>query len=220
VVERLFGSHKYAAFLFVVGWVSKALEVVLVLLLRVPRLNSIVSGPYAILAALIYQFYWVVPPTSTVQVFGLNLTNKLGVYLVAAQLIFARYPYNLVPTVAGVLASMMYSKNIANLRHWRFPAPAVDFINKWIAPYVASAPASADIDTQVEELELRQQQHHHHHHNLAASTPTLTRTQGPQISEDHVETLQAMCPQKSREEIVAALVESGNDPNQAALLLL
>ncbi|KAJ1912455.1 hypothetical protein H4219_005596 [Mycoemilia scoparia] len=217
IIERLFGSRKYAAFLFVTGFVSKFLEVAISLILRQPRVNNIVPGPFALIAALVYQYYQLVPATGIVNIFGVNLSSKSGIYLLTAQLFYSRYPNSVAPALAGLAASMIYSSNIANLKQWRFPTSLSNFVSSRLGVYLKSNPPTIPDSL---HAHLLQQQHQYQHNRSQNGNNSDPPQQQPPLDEELIELLQGMYPQKPRDEIVRALIQTGNDANRAAMALL
>ncbi|ORX66643.1 hypothetical protein DL89DRAFT_216466, partial [Linderina pennispora] len=142
-VERLFGTLKFASFLFVTALVGQTLQVVLLFLLAMrttgQRFNIVAAGPYSLIFAVLYQFHVLVPAKYRIRVFGMELSDKWTVYAVALHLFVLRLPQTVVPALAGVLASMVYSADIGGLKRWRFPQWMSSMARRWVLPVVTSA---------------------------------------------------------------------------------
>lgn len=97
----------------------------------------------------------------------------------------------------------------ATLKQWRFPTWVRSFASKYILPVLA-------VDKKVK----------YQSHTLASSTSTTshhstTRQRAPTpIKDDDIETMFAMFPNYSRQDIKNALTKSKSDLNRAAEILL
>ncbi|PIA12777.1 hypothetical protein COEREDRAFT_83919 [Coemansia reversa NRRL 1564] len=205
IIERLFGTHKFVAFLFVSSVVGQVLSVIMVLTARFlsqrafALVNTVAGGPYATIFACLYQFYAHVPAKQHVRVLGVvTVSDKWMAYVVAGNLTVARLPATLLPAVAGIAASLVYSANVAGLRLWRFPNPLADFTHRWVQPRLTSVP--------------RRRQ-------PALSSHAVPRPQTV-VSEAVVAQLQAMFPATAHERIAQALAATGGDVDRAVSTLL
>ncbi|KAI8319438.1 hypothetical protein GQ54DRAFT_251160, partial [Martensiomyces pterosporus] len=136
-VERLFGTRKFAAFLFVMAVVGQSLELALLLATSQSsskRLNIVAAGPYSLVFAVLYQFHALVPTKYRIRVFGFEVSDKWTAYALALHLLVVRLPGTLVPALAGVAASVIYSADIAGLKQWRFPQWANSAARRWVLP--------------------------------------------------------------------------------------
>ncbi|KAI9492843.1 hypothetical protein BDB00DRAFT_826662 [Zychaea mexicana] len=110
VIERFYGSPKYAAYLFFSMMTSLIFQV---------GFKSY-SGPHALVFAMLYQYHHIVPVTSRFPVAaGVVLTDKMYVYMAALQLLLS--PTTIAPSLCGLVAGMMYHTNVADIQRWRFP---------------------------------------------------------------------------------------------------
>ncbi|KAJ2491299.1 hypothetical protein IWW37_002381 [Coemansia sp. RSA 2050] len=157
------------------------------------RLDVVAGGPYVLLFACVYQYWALVPLSYYVRVMGVAVPDKWAVYIAAACLVAPRLPVAGVPAVAGVVAGMVYSADVAGLKRWRLPLWMGSVARRWIAPLllpVASArserqaPAAAD------------------------------------VAPEQVDLIAGMFPDAEREHIIGVLRMVGNDPNRAVAALL
>ncbi|RGB23841.1 hypothetical protein C1646_633384, partial [Rhizophagus diaphanus] len=77
IIERQFGSSKYAAFFFVSSALSTILEVGTLAIGRQFHLKFIPAGPYGFIFAALYQYYRMIPYTYQYRVFGINISNRV-----------------------------------------------------------------------------------------------------------------------------------------------
>lgn len=61
------------------------------------------------------------PSAYVYKIFGLSLSSKSLLYLLAAQLFFAQPPKSIVSAVCGLLAGLLYTNNFLGSQQWRFP---------------------------------------------------------------------------------------------------
>ncbi|KAJ2801954.1 hypothetical protein H4R20_003468 [Coemansia guatemalensis] len=205
VIERLFGTRRFVAFLFVSSIVGQVLSVAMVLAARFlshrvfAAVNSIAGGPYAMVFACLYQFHAHVPAKQHVRVLGaVTVSDKWMTYVVAGNLAVARLPAAFVPAAAGVAASLVYSANVAGLRLWRFPEPVAEFTRRWVQPQLVPVPRR-----RVPALG-----------SHAAPRPQAA------APEAVVAQLQAMFPAAAHERVAQALATTGGDVDRAVSVLL
>ncbi|KAJ2621311.1 hypothetical protein GGF44_005462, partial [Coemansia sp. RSA 1694] len=194
-VERLLGTRRFASLLVVSGVVGQALTVAGMLLARV---NAVASGPYVLLFACVHQFYLLVPHSYYVRVLGVAVTDKWAVYATATYLLAPRLAVTALPALAGVLASMVYSADVAGLKSWRLPKWAESMAQRWIAPALAARADSGSFDEAT----------------LAQSAAAVD------VAPEQVDLIAAMFPGTDRENITNILRMVGNDPNRAVAVLL
>ncbi|CEG80595.1 hypothetical protein RMATCC62417_14906 [Rhizopus microsporus] len=140
IIERQYGTSKYTAFLFITTIISTILEVVMLIVGGRIGLKSIPSGPYAIIFAILYQYYRVIPVTYRFRIFGIVMTDKLFLYVLAAQLACSRLLQTLVPSICGLLSSAIYRTDVANIKQWRFPKSVQFLASRFILPFFTSSP--------------------------------------------------------------------------------
>ncbi|KAJ1664009.1 hypothetical protein IW140_004413 [Coemansia sp. RSA 1813] len=233
-VERLFGTRKYAAFLFIAGLVGQVLCIVGVWALLMTRRTlaaaivanlsvSAAMGPFALIFAVLYQYYLHIPSQrrSAAEFMGVLASDKWIVYFVAVSLWPSSKLGAIVPSAAGVAASYVYSANIAGLRYWRFPLWASGAAQRLLLPLLSSHAASggasqsstarlADTAAARNAAFLRGFQHFDQTRQQHTEPP----------DEELVAQLQSMFPDAGRERVAQALQASRNDPNRAAAIML
>ncbi|KAJ2055978.1 hypothetical protein GGI17_006429 [Coemansia sp. S146] len=194
-VERLLGTRRFVSFLVVSGIVGQTLTVAGMLL---ARLNSVSSGPYVLLFACVHQFYLLVPHSYYVQVLGVAVADKWTVYATAACLLAPRLPMGAVPALAGVLASMVYSADVAGLKRWRVPMWVGNLAQRWIAPLLLPVSAS----------------------RAGGIRRSTTPAPAVDVAPEQVDLIAGMFPDAEREHITSVLRMVGNDSNRAVAVLL
>ncbi|KAI9262179.1 hypothetical protein BDA99DRAFT_510469 [Phascolomyces articulosus] len=194
VVERLYGSPKYAAFLF--------FSMVTSLVFQVGFKGY--NGPYALVFAMLYHYHHIVPVTSQFSVAsGVVLNDKMYVYMAALQLLFS--PTSVAPSLCGFIAGMMYHMDLAGIQRYRFP--------QWLFP--RRRPVS-DTPSVPGPSSSRRQRQQPRQHRPAPSPPR----QQPTVTEENVNAIASMFPDHSRDAVTSALVSAHNDMNRAAEILL
>ncbi|KAJ1726863.1 hypothetical protein LPJ61_004912 [Coemansia biformis] len=217
-LERVFGTRKFAAFVFVCAVVGQTLCVGALLLvwLLSPRalaaVNIVAGGPYMLLFACLHQLHVQVPAAAEMRLFGVDLGDKWLVDATAASLLLARLPAALVPAASGVAASMVYSADIAGLRQWRFPRWVECAAGRWVGPLLTARRnqfgGDAEADTPRGAPSARQQQQHRPAAAAAAAPDEL------------VDLVQGMFPAVERARVAQALLAAGGDGDRAAAILL
>ncbi|CAO3657262.1 unnamed protein product [Mucor hiemalis] len=131
IVERRYGSSKYAAFVFI-SFVASTLLQTGALITGSGLIKSISTGPYAILFSMIYQFQKIVPASYQVSMLGGSLSDKTYVYLAALQLLFSHSGSSIVPCLCGFIVGALYDRT--SIKQWRFPKWTESFASKYILP--------------------------------------------------------------------------------------
>ncbi|KAK2804148.1 hypothetical protein FQN50_006690 [Emmonsiellopsis sp. PD_5] len=143
VIERLWGSRKFASFLLTTTPYTTLLPPLLLTLLLRPlslhTLNYLPPGPTATLFAILAQFYSAIPyqykyrlSTSTTTTTppnnpptdpSITLTDKSLTYLLATQLALAQFPHSLVPAAVGWAVGYAWRSDVLPGRAagWRVP---------------------------------------------------------------------------------------------------
>ncbi|KAI8967879.1 hypothetical protein BDF20DRAFT_897590 [Mycotypha africana] len=140
VLERQYGSSKYIAFLFISWAISTILELISLALCSQFGLNRIRGGPYALIFAMLYQYYRIIPVTYKFRVFGIIMTDKIFLYIIAAHLALSGISQTLVPVLCGLIAGAVYRTDIANLKRWRFPVALQRFTSRYLKPFLSTSP--------------------------------------------------------------------------------
>ncbi|KAJ2679293.1 hypothetical protein GGI25_001649 [Coemansia spiralis] len=230
-IERIFGTRKFASFLFVAGLVGQTLSIAAVCLLACMRATVFASilanvavarasGPFVLLFASLHQFYTRMPVLERRRSFGVEISDKAVLYFMAANFLVLRLFVVLVPMAVGIAASMIYNANVAGLKYWRFPQWMTHVACTLVLPWISSsseqsggsgrlvdmlAARNAAVQRSLEQLRQHQQMH-----QQMAEEP----------AEELVVQLQSMFPNAGREQVVQALQLSRNDPNRAAAIIL
>ncbi|KAJ1822031.1 hypothetical protein GGH91_001446 [Coemansia sp. RSA 2671] len=150
VVERVFGSRRFASFLVVAGIVGQALTVAA---MQLAGLRAVAGGPYALLLACVCQYWRLVPRSYYVRVAGVAVPDTWGVYAAAACLVAPRLLVAAVPAGAGVVAGMAYSADVAGLGRWRLPLWMASLARRWLAPVASARSASTEADVASEHVD-------------------------------------------------------------------
>lgn len=139
VLERLWGSRKYASFLVVVWWVDVLLVPVLCVFLKAVTLgwyDYVPSGLTGLVFACLSAWGDEVPRLYRYKIVtgggeespglpkGVVLSDKSTTYLLAAQLALSQFPYNLLPAAVGWTVGSAWTGELlpSGLGRWRVPA--------------------------------------------------------------------------------------------------
>ncbi|RHZ81376.1 hypothetical protein Glove_120g224 [Diversispora epigaea] len=134
VIERQFGSSKYAAFFFVTSALSTIFEIGALTIGNKYGLTYIPAGPYGFIFSAIYQFYEIIPPIYYYKLLGINISNKFSMYFFLLPFLAYRFPYSIVSGFCGILAGVIYRLNLFNMKKWRFP----QFINRLASRFLST----------------------------------------------------------------------------------
>ncbi|BGP00890.1 hypothetical protein JCM10021v2_004578 [Rhodotorula toruloides] len=123
-VERLFGTRKFASFVVITtAFSTVATAVTLLLGARLTRgqFNSVPSGPFAAIAAILYQSRRLVPPLYHFRLFHplLTFSNRFAVYLLAVLLFTSNLPSSAILCVIGTASSIAYTSDFLSMRRYR-----------------------------------------------------------------------------------------------------
>ncbi|KIW77124.1 hypothetical protein Z517_09570 [Fonsecaea pedrosoi CBS 271.37] len=143
VLERIWGSRKFASFIALVFWCNVVVVPALVVLLKLVTLgwyNYLPSGSAGLVFALLSAWAEEVPriyrykiatgsPAATAgggpqQVPGVILSDKSTTYLLAAQLALSQFPYSILPAAVGWTVGTAWMGELlpGGLARWRIPA--------------------------------------------------------------------------------------------------
>jgi hypothetical protein len=114
------------------------------------------------------------------------------------QLLLSSSAASIVPCVCGVLVGAIYDNT--SVRTWRFPQWAQSFTRKYISPVLSSNKKKSS--------------------TRRAGTIPVRQAPTPPIDEQDIDTMFAMFPNYSRQDIKTALTRSKSDLNRAAEILL
>ncbi|KAL1918049.1 uncharacterized protein VTP21DRAFT_3315 [Calcarisporiella thermophila] len=227
VIERQFGSVKYAAFVFVSVAMATILEVGALMIWGSLNGKYIPAGPYGFIYAALYQYYKLIPETYRFRLFGVPLTDKIYLYVLASQLLISHFPNSVVAGVCGLVAGMLYRADVANVKRWRFPGVLVRFAKRWLEPLLASRPTiRSNATTQEQRARMLRDDIRSRQQTAEAMREylgSLARAEPGGInppSDEEVSMLVAMFPNIPRETVVQALTSSNNDVSRAVEYLL
>ncbi|KAI8327238.1 hypothetical protein BD560DRAFT_418389 [Blakeslea trispora] len=193
IVERRYGSAKYAAFVFITFMASTLVQTSALWIGSRFGFRSIAEGPYAILFAILCQFHQIIPVTYQTPVLGMEFTDKSYAYLAAVQLLLSNSGTAIVPAVSGIAIGIIYRQSKA-IQQWRFPS----WIRSIASKYLVGT----------------------YHKKNASRQPSPRLQQTVAVDQEDIETMLAMFPNYSRQEVERALINSRSDLNRAAEVLL
>ncbi|KAJ6832582.1 rhomboid-like protein 20 [Iris pallida] len=133
VFERQIGSNKHSVFILFSVTVSLLFEVLALAYLRDPTLKALASGPYGLIFASFVPFYFDIPVSSRIRIFGVQFTDKSFIYLAGLQLLFSSWKQSLIPGLCGVLAGVLYRLNLFGIRKVKFPDAAASIFSRLFA---------------------------------------------------------------------------------------
>ncbi|GBB85915.1 hypothetical protein RclHR1_12350004 [Rhizophagus clarus] len=227
IIERRFGSSKFAAFFFVSSALSTILEVGTLAIGRQFRLKLIPAGPYGFIFAALYQYYRMIPYNYQHQVFGMNISNRFMNSLSVIPFLYYQYPSSIVASICGLLSGAIYRSGFLRLNKFRFPGFLNRFASRFILPLLSTTssrrPPSLILDHRGQEVhhdQTRTQAQVRRHVPAQEPPQPIITPQQPVINEENIASLRDMFPQSSQEAITRALLTSDNDVNRAAQLLL
>ncbi|KAL9554877.1 hypothetical protein MBANPS3_002620 [Mucor bainieri] len=230
VVERRYGSARYAALVFISFVASTLLQTSVLAVGSRYGFKSIASGSYAILFSILYQYQKMIPASYQVNILGATLSDKIYVYAAATQyeavyptdtsqqqLLLSNSSSSVIPSVCGLVVGALYDTT-ASLKQWRFPKWTRSFTTKYILPVLATNNKKKS-STAVRTPDIGQSST-----TTASSSTTMRQRHAPPppppIKEEDIDTMFAMFPNYSRQDIKNALVSSKSDLNRAAEILL
>ncbi|KAI9224883.1 hypothetical protein BC828DRAFT_372299 [Blastocladiella britannica] len=122
LLERLQGTRKYAVFATVTCTIATLMNVTTLVALRGWGVNTLASGPYAFLFANLFLYQARVPETDKFRLFGVVLSQKSFIQLIALLLPVLAGPTSLIPALSGYIAAAVYQVDLFGMQAWRFPA--------------------------------------------------------------------------------------------------
>ncbi|CAB4493650.1 hypothetical protein RhiirA5_357372 [Rhizophagus irregularis] len=225
IIERQFGSSKYAAFFFVSSALSTILEVGTLAICRQFHLKFIPAGPYGFIFAALYQYYRMIPYTYQYRVFGINISNRVVNCLSVIPFLYYQYPSSIAASVCGLLSGVIYRSGFLRLNKFRFPGFLNRFASMFILPLLSTRSSRRSpfliLDHRGQEVQHNQTQTQARRHVPAQEPPQpIVTPRQPVVNEENIADLRAMFPQSSQEAITRALLTSDNDINRAVQFLL
>ncbi|KAL8698681.1 MAG: hypothetical protein Q9224_001741 [Gallowayella concinna] len=134
ILERLWGSHKFASFLITTLPPTLLIPPVVLALLRLitySTLNVLPSGPTPLIFALLAQYHAVIPTVykyrlliSSSSTDAITCSDKSLVYLLAIQLALSSLPGSIIGAAAGWLVGVAWRRDLGPgiWTTWRIPA--------------------------------------------------------------------------------------------------
>jgi hypothetical protein len=225
--ERMMGLEKFVALFVAVTTLSTSLVAGLSLSLGVAP----ATGPYSFIYAMLVLHHSFIPETQPrmFRFLGKDFSDKAPFYLVALPLLLSQGAASVLPGVCGTAAGWLYTSDVGGIQHWRLPAP-LNRALRLVGPLVASrqpavprprgrAPPAGDRDRGNGTGGNAGHGGGHTGGNAGEGAPDATpvRPLGPP-PEDAIVNLMGMGFE--RDQVVAALAESGNSVQIAAERLL
>ncbi|KAF7722722.1 hypothetical protein EC973_002815 [Apophysomyces ossiformis] len=247
VIERQYGSAKYAAFVFLALLISTFLELGILVSAAKLGLRSIPGGPYALIFAMLYQYHRIVPITYRFRIFGITFNDKMFVYILALQIFLSQFFTTIAPCSCGLMAGALYRSDIGSIKQWRFPVNLQSLAKRFLKPLLASAPVPRSGVTTPEQRpsssfavnnliisptglrNRRSRNRTTESPNAAGSSDYISSltesTQMPSASMDHpseeqLAVLMAMFPDHPRESISRAISSAHNNLSRAVEIML
>ncbi|THH14306.1 hypothetical protein EW146_g6017 [Bondarzewia mesenterica] len=140
-IERQFGSVKFGSYAVISTLVSTILEFLSLLVFHRFGFNNIPSGPTTFAFNLLYQYSRLVPSAYQFRIFGVTVTSKIFVYILAFQLAISQPPSSTIVAVIGLLTGALYRTDIASLKSYRLPPWFVRGSLRFLLPLVGSTRA-------------------------------------------------------------------------------
>ncbi|KAI9308912.1 hypothetical protein BJ944DRAFT_259414 [Cunninghamella echinulata] len=224
VIERRYGSSKFAALVFISIIVSTFFQQIANT--AFPGQYSI-NSPYALIFAILYQYHIIIPQTNQLPFLSMTINDKTYVYAAAIQLFAQHVPTSVLSCVCGLLTGMVYNNNIGNIQKWRFPQWIRSFSSTYLIPLLGTTSplhhfssstglSSLSSSSASSTTQLNNQYSNNH------SNPLRQRSVPTEVppSNENIEALISMFPHCSREVVANALTSSRHDLNRAAETLL
>ncbi|KAH8819944.1 hypothetical protein F5884DRAFT_660637 [Xylogone sp. PMI_703] len=148
VIERLWGSRKFASFvavaLFFTTFVPPLLLALIIRPLSFNKLNFLPAGPTALIFAILAQYHAIIPhvykyrlststsPLANGQSNGLTFSDKSYVYLPAIQLCLSQFPGSLLCAIVGWIIGYAWRNDVlpGAATRWRVPGWVVGIKGK------------------------------------------------------------------------------------------
>ncbi|GMH08117.1 hypothetical protein Nepgr_009957 [Nepenthes gracilis] len=208
VFERQIGSNKYSVFIVFSIIVSLLLGAVALFLLKDPSFILVASGPYGLIFSSFVPFYFDIPVSTRIRVFGFHFSDKSFIYLAGLQLLLSSWKRSLLTGLCGILAGSLYRMNAFYIRRLKFPDFVDSFFSRLSWPSVGSTSSAAAIRNSLTTNAGRQVERNYPSAIVGAVEPP----------EDSILTLVSMG--FDRHSARQALVHARNDINVATNILL
>ncbi|PKA66922.1 hypothetical protein AXF42_Ash003579 [Apostasia shenzhenica] len=208
--ERQLGSNKYSVFVLSSLSVSLLFEVFGLVLLKDHTSTMLASGPYGLIFASFILFYFDIPVSSQLRVFGIPFTDKSFIYLAGLQLLISSWKRSLLPSICGLLAGCLYRINVFGIRKIKFP--------KIVALLFSQLSWSDRGSSSRRQAALRRTMPAYGGRHLERNFGSTTTTSIPEPPDSSIAALVSMGFDSNSAR--QALVRAGNDINVATNILL
>ncbi|KAH9258803.1 hypothetical protein BASA81_002867 [Batrachochytrium salamandrivorans] len=94
LLERHWGSPKFAAFFTLCSLISTGVSVVLLLMLRSTGIQRVSPGPFGFISASTVLYFFQVPASYYLKIFGISWSDNVFVYAMSIQLYIASFPHS------------------------------------------------------------------------------------------------------------------------------
>jgi len=131
--ERHMGTRRFSMFILSSTTIYSLLQLAFYVILRG---ISLPSGPYPFIFACMSLYISEIPPTYKFKLCGIPASDKLFVYLVAAQLVLANSPGSVVSGLLGILSACIYRSETLRLHRFKFPPGLVRLCSQYILPLI------------------------------------------------------------------------------------
>lgn len=235
--ERQMGSRKYAVFLLFTWVISLIVQLLIGFMTRSIGYTLVPTpGPYFFVFAQLAFFYRYIPKLYMTQyvLFGLEFSEKSGIYLLALQLFFSDGIRSAIAAFSGILAGYLYYKNVFLVQRYRLPK-VFENVFKFVSAITSSLlpeqrPRGGRNQTQAgQQPRARQPTPNmnntgnndfdiHDFETLGRHFGRAANMQLPPPDEESIQTLMALG--FDRDAVVNALRQSGNNVDAAANVLL
>lgn len=109
------GSSKYGAYVLFITAVGNALQRLSLLALQ----KASATGPYPLLFANLVGFALEVPPLQTFSVLGIDMSDKMFVYILGIQLLLAAGSRSITAGLCGLVVGLLYHLDLFGLQSLR-----------------------------------------------------------------------------------------------------
>ncbi|KAH0465250.1 hypothetical protein IEQ34_005353 [Dendrobium chrysotoxum] len=206
--ERQIGSNKYSVFVLFSLLASLLFEILALMVLRDQTSIVLVSGPYSLIFSSFIPFYFDIPVSSRLRIFGISFTDKSFIYTAGLQLLLSSWKRSLVPGICGIFSGSLYRLNAFGVRSIKFPHFIAQFFSRLLWSTPGSLPLRGDNVTSVSAHANR-----HLERNFGSSVSSV-----PEPTESSVATLVSMGFDDNSARL--ALVRARNDINVATNFLI
>ncbi|EMR09948.1 hypothetical protein PNEG_01706 [Pneumocystis murina B123] len=220
IVERHFGARKYASFIILSFLYTSILTPLILCFIIKPlsqgRYQYLPAGPTALIFSILAQYHTIIPESYKFKVLnmpsakkGFFLSNKIYLYILSFQLLFAESPGSILEAVTGWIIGRLYVFQYLPGVKWRIPKRIFEKI-------INNAPSI---------FTPRQTNNNEPERAIPTGTSILNAISGiserPELSgarEHEIESIVAMG--FTRHQVVNALIRANNDVEMAIQILL